>query len=122
MSDRVFLRSMAFEGRHGVSDEERAEPQVIELDVEVEADLRPAGTSDDVARTINYAEVFEICRAQVETRSYRLLEAIAENVATDILDRYPVATAVRVTVRKPGVPIDGVLEDAGVTIERARPA
>jgi len=120
MSDRIFLRAMAFEGHHGVSDEERAEPQLIEMDVEVQADLRPAGTSDDLAQTINYAEVFKICRAQVETRSYHLLEAIAENVAAQILERFASATQATVTVRKPGVPIDGVLEDAGVTIERRR--
>ncbi len=120
MSDRIFLRAMAFEGRHGVSDEERAEPQVIEMDVEVETDLRPAGTSDDLAQTVNYSEVFRICQAHVETRSYKLLEAIAENVAADILERFPQATRTVVTVRKPGVPIDGVLEDAGVTIERGR--
>ena len=120
MSDSVFLRGMAFEGRHGVSDEERAEPQVIEMDIEVATDLRPAGTSDDLALTIDYSEVFEICRAQVEQRSYRLLEAIGEAIAADVLGRFPTATAVSVTVRKPGVPIDGVVEDAGITIERGR--
>jgi len=31
---------MEFEGHHGVSDDERAEAQVIELDVEYELDLR----------------------------------------------------------------------------------
>ena len=120
MSDRILLRRMEFEGHHGVSDEERADPQLIEVDVEIEADLRAAGQSDDLAQTINYAEVFKMCRAQVETRSYKLLEAIAENIAGDILGRYPAATLAVVTVRKPGVPIDGVLEDAGVRIERGR--
>ncbi len=120
MSDRVFLRGMAFEGRHGVSEEERSLPQVIVMDVSVEADLRAAGSSDDLERTIDYSEMFEICRAQVETRSYRLLEAIGENVAADILGRFPAAASVCVTVRKPGVPIDGDLEDAGITIERGR--
>lgn len=120
MTDRVFLTGMAFEGRHGVADEERAEPQLILLDVEVVADLRPAGTSDDLDRTVDYSVVFEICRAQVEGRSHRLLEAIAEGVAGEILGRFATAQSVGVTVRKPGVPIDGVLEDAGVRIERSR--
>ncbi len=120
MSDRIFLESMAFEGRHGVSDEERADPQLILVDLAVETDLRSAGESDDLTQTINYSELFKICRAQVETQSYRLLEAIAENIASDILERYPAAAAATVTVRKPGVPIDGVLESAGVTVERRR--
>ena len=52
MSDTIFLRAMEFEGRHGVSDEERADAQVIEVDIEYELDLRPAGTSDDLAQTV----------------------------------------------------------------------
>ena len=120
MSDTIFLRGMEFEGRHGQSDEERAEEQVIEVDVEVGVDLRPAGTSDDLGQTVNYADVFEICRAQVEQHSYHLLEAIAEHICTDVLSMDARVERVAATVRKPGVPIDGVLEHAGVRIERSR--
>ena len=120
MSDTIFLRSMEFEGRHGVSDEERADAQVIEVDIEYELDLRPAGTSDDLAQTVSYADVFEMCRAQVEDHSYHLLEAIGESIARDVLARDARIDRVAVTVRKPGVPIDGVLELAGVRLERSR--
>jgi len=120
MTDRIFLNGMAFEGRHGVSDEERADPQVIEMDVEYALDLREAGTHDDLALTVSYSDVFEICRAQVEDQSYHLLEAIAEAVAANILASFDRIDSVAVTVKKPGVPIDGVLEHAGVRIERSR--
>ena len=122
MSDHIVLAGMEFEGRVGVTDEERADPQTIEMDVELELDLRPAGTSDDLGRTVDYGAVFELCRAQVEDRSYNLLEAVAEGVAAEILARYPAVDAVAVTVRKPGVPIDGVLDHVGVRIERTRRA
>jgi dihydroneopterin aldolase len=111
---------MEFEGRHGVSDEERATPQAIVLDVEVAADLREAGETDELGKTVDYAALFEICRAQVEERSYRLLEAIGEGVAADILGRFGATERVVVTVLKPGVPIDGVLDSAGVVIDRSR--
>ena len=120
MSDRIFLSAMEFEGRHGVTDEERAEPQVIEVDLEYELDLRPAGTSDDLAQTVSYADMFEICRAQVEDHSYHLLEAIGEAIAKDVLAVDKRIERLVVTVRKPGVPIDGVLEYAGVRLERGR--
>lgn len=120
MSDQIVLRAMEFEGRHGVSQEERADPQVIELDVELELDLRPAGTSDDLAKTVNYADIFELCRAQVEDHSYQLLEAIGEAVARDVLAHDARIEHVAVTVRKPGVPIDGVLDYAAVRLERSR--
>jgi len=111
---------MEFEGRHGVSDDERADPQVIELDIELDLDLRPAGISDDLVQTVNYSEIFELCRAQVEDHSYHLLEAIGEAVARDVLAHDKRIERVTVMVRKPGVPIDGVLDHAGVRLERER--
>jgi dihydroneopterin aldolase len=120
VSDQIFLRAMEFEGHHGVSEEERADPQVIELDIELDLDLRPGGTSDDLAQTVSYAEIFDLCRAQVEEHSYHLLEAIGEAVARDVLAHDKRIERVCVTVRKPGVPIDGVLDHAGVRLERSR--
>jgi dihydroneopterin aldolase len=120
MSDRILLQAMEFEGRHGVGDEERSEPQLIELDVEMRLDLRAAGAADDLAQTVDYAEAFERCRLLVEERTFHLLEGIAEAVASDLLAQFARLESVVVRVRKPGVPIDGVLEHAGVEIERSR--
>jgi 7,8-dihydroneopterin aldolase/epimerase/oxygenase len=120
VSDRIFLSAMEFAGRHGVSDDERADEQLIEVDIELDVDLSAAGRSDDLADTVNYSTVFEICRARVEDHTYRLLEAIGEAICADILAADPRVERVAVTVRKPGVPIDGVLEHAGVRLERSR--
>lgn len=120
MSDRIFLTGMVFAGRHGVTDEERAEYQQIEVDLEVTLDLRPAGTADELALTVDYAELFETCRAIVEERSFNLLEGIAEAIAGEVLGGYERVESVTVQARKPGVPIDGQLDWAGVTIARSR--
>jgi 7,8-dihydroneopterin aldolase/epimerase/oxygenase len=120
MADQVFLRGIELFGRHGVTEEERSESQLIELDVEATLDLAPAGQSDDLADTVDYGAMFETCRDVVEKRSLHLLEAIADQVATALLSRFGRLGSVRVTVRKPGVPIDGRVEQAGVTIERSR--
>lgn len=121
MSDRIFLHGMEFEGRHGVSDEERAMAQAIGVDVEVSLDLRAAGTSDDLADPADYGEIFKICRAQVEQRSYHLLEAIAEAIAADVLRAFGSVDKVAVKVTKPGVPLEGIIESTGISIERSRP-
>lgn len=120
MSDRILLQAMEFEGRHGVGEEERSEPQLIELDVEMSLDLRVAGTSDDLDQTVDYSAAYERCRVIVEERTFHLLEGIAEAVASDLLAQFGRVESVVVRVRKPGVPIDGVLEHAGVEIERSR--
>lgn len=118
-SDRIVLSGMRFEGRHGATDDERELPQLLELDVELWLDLAAAGRSDDLAATVDYGPVIETCRDVVERRSFRLLEALAEAVAAEIL-RTTTAGSVVVRVRKLAVPIDAELDFAGVEIRRRR--
>jgi len=120
MTDRIILADMAFFGRHGVSEDERSAEQEIDVDVELEADLARAGASDDLADTVNYSRVFAACREVVEGQSFKLLEAIAQAIATRVLADFQPVLAITVRVRKPGVPIDGRLDYAGVSIERRR--
>jgi dihydroneopterin aldolase len=119
MSDRILLRSMRFEGHHGVGDEERALPQEIEVDLEVEADLAEAGASDDLTATIDYGPLIRLCRDVVEDGSFHLLEGIAEAIASAVLAS-TTATAVTVRVRKLAVPVDADVEYAQVEIRRER--
>jgi dihydroneopterin aldolase len=122
MSDRIYLHGMIFEGRHGVSDEERAEVQQIEVDVDVELDLTRPGTSDDLADTVDYRDLFDVCRRVVEERSFRLLEGIAEALAADVLERFPSIETVFVRAKKPALQLEGDVEHAGIQIERRRAA
>lgn len=122
MSDRVYLHGMIFEGHHGVSDEERDQPQQIEVDVDVELDLTRPGTTDELADTVDYRELLEVCRRAVEERSFRLLEAIAQALATDVLERFPSVEMVSVRAKKPGLQLDAEVEHAGIQIQRRRAA
>jgi dihydroneopterin aldolase len=119
-NDRILLAAMRFEVRLGVTEEERATLQPIEVDVEMAFDLAEAGRTDDLARTVDYGWVFGLCREIAEGRTFNLLEALAESIAAVILDRAPVGQ-VRVRVRKLRVPVEGRLEYAGVEIVRSRP-
>ncbi len=121
MNDRILLHAMRFEGRHGVSELERELPQEIEVDLEVEADLAAASASDDLADTVDYGPLVQLCRRVVEERSFKLLEAIAGAIAADVLAS-TAALAVTVRVRKLAVPIEADLDYAQVEIRRERAA
>ncbi len=121
MSDRIVLRNMQFRGRHGVYPFEQYAEQTFEVDVELLLNLQPAGVEDDLARTVDYAQVFTTCRQIVESTSYRLLEALAEAIAHEVLVANDVEEVV-VRVRKPEVDLGGPLDWAGVEITRRRRA
>ena len=122
MTDHIELTNMVFQGRHGVLELERARAQPFEVDVEIHLDLRPAGLADDLSKTVDYRDVFEICRSVIEGPSRLLVEALAEEIAQKLLAlSEPLgATDVVVRVRKPNAPLPGRLDHAAVEIRRSR--
>jgi dihydroneopterin aldolase len=119
-TDRIILTGLTFYGYHGVHPEERALGQRFVVDVVLSLDLRPAGESDDLARTASYSEVFRAVREVVEGPPRNLLEAVAEGVADAAL-RVSGASAVRVRIAKPWAPIKGsTAGTAAVEIVRRR--
>jgi dihydroneopterin aldolase len=111
---------MRFQGRHGVLEEERVQPQPFEIDVELSLDLSPAGASDDLRRTADYREVFEIVRDTIEGSSRQLIESLAETIAARLLADFATVGVgeVLVRVRKPNVNLPGALDAASVEITR----
>jgi dihydroneopterin aldolase len=120
VSDRIELRAMRFAGAHGALAAEAEGPQPFEVDVVLELDLAPAGTADDLARTVDYGEVFAAARRVVEGPHVALVETLAERIAAAVLAGHPAVQAVVVRVRKLRPPLPGTLAWAGVEIRRTR--
>ena len=121
MADRIELRGLRLLGTHGAHPEEQRRAQPFEIELEAEADLGPAGRSDDLGDTVDYGALVGAVARVVSSERFSLLEALAQRIADVVLtdDR---VLAVTVTVRKlrPPVPVD--LETAGVRITRRRPS
>lgn len=117
--DTIILEGMEVYGYHGVLPEEQSLGQRFIVDVELYLDLRPAGESDDPDRTVNYARVFELVESIVGGRPYRLIEAVAEAIASAVLERFPVAVT-RVRVKKPQAPVPGRFAWMAVEIRRTK--
>ncbi|WP_346780589.1 2-amino-4-hydroxy-6-hydroxymethyldihydropteridine diphosphokinase [Janibacter sp. DB-40] len=117
--DRISLLGVRAFGHHGVLTREKREGQEFVVDVVLHLDLAPAGTSDELARTVNYAEVGADVVARIEGPSLDLIESLAEQIAGDALARPGVHT-VQVTVHKPSAPVGVPFGDVTVGIERRR--
>jgi dihydroneopterin aldolase len=120
VTDRILLRNMVFQGTHGVREEEQRIPQPFEIDVDLVVDLHRAGLDDDLAQTVDYGQVFDVCRQIVESTRFRLIEALAEAIASELLADFPLASEITVRVRKPEAPINGAFDWVGVEICRSR--
>jgi len=117
--DKIRLVNMSFYGYHGVHSDERRMGRKFYIDVELTLDLKAAGASDDLNRTIDYGGVYGLIREIEGSKQYSLLEALAEEIARRILEQFP-AQQVVVRTRKSEVPVGGLMDYAEVEITRAR--
>lgn len=85
----------------GMYPEERVNAQNILIDLEVSYDFTTCLTSDHVEDTICYVSLSEICsKIAIETKA-RLIESLAEKIATHLKARFEFSH-VWVCIKKPG--------------------
>ena len=99
--DRIVIRELLVRCVLGVDDEERREMQDVLVTVTLHADLRRAGESDRLEDAIDYRAIKKQVMAAAEGSHYRLVEALAERIATLCLAQ-PGVRRVDVLVEKPG--------------------
>lgn len=117
--DRILLRGLQFHGHHGVYEEERKLGQKFLVDVDAWIDLRKAGESDRMEHSVSYADLYKQIKTVVEGPAFRLVEAVANNIAKEILGAHPTISEVRVMICKPHVAIEGVVDSLGIEIFRS---
>lgn len=112
---------MEFYGYHGVLPEETRLGQRFMVDLRVETDLKRAGITDNLEESISYVDLFEVCKSVVEGKPYKLIEAVAEKIADEILRQFIKVSSITVKVIKPNPPIPGHYESVAIEITRSRP-
>ena len=118
--DKIYVNGMEFYGYHGVFPEETKLGQRFKVDLIVEVDLSVAGKSDDLNDSVNYGELYNTCKEIVEGKPYKLVEAVAENIASAVLGNFPLVSTCTVKLIKPDPPIPGHYKSVAVEIKRSR--
>ena len=115
--DELSVTGIECFGHHGVFEHERRTGQVFVIDLTLGLDTRPAASSDDLHDTVDYGSLVAQVKAAVETDPVDLIETLAERISGVCLldDRVEWA---RVTVHKPGAPIEATFTDVTLTITR----
>ena len=115
--DTITLKGIEAIGYHGALDFEREHGQPFVVDVVLGVDR--LGDSDELAETVNYAEVAEMVTKVVSGKPFRLIESVAAAIADQALEHSLVRT-VSVTVHKPRAPLPHTIADTSTTINRSR--
>jgi 7,8-dihydroneopterin aldolase/epimerase/oxygenase len=118
--DKIYVNRMEFYGYHGVFPEETRLGQRFAVDLAVGLSLEKAGLSDNLEESVNYGELFRVCKEVVEGDPFKLIEAVAEKIASRVLQEFPLIMEVMVKVIKPDPPIPGHYRSVAVEITRRR--
>ncbi len=89
--------------RVGLTEEERAQPQRLLLTLDIQFDFSSAAVSGRIGRTIDYYEVTQRLLKLGETRSWKLIESVATDIADRILSEFR-PESVTVEVKKFSIP------------------
>lgn len=118
---KVVVRGLIAEARIGVPEEERAVPQRLRLDLELEVtpprELGPS-FSDELDEVYDYGRLRDRLHRLCRENEARLLETLADRIARDCLEDSRVRR-VRVRIEKPDIFDDS--EGVGVEVERQNP-
>ncbi len=117
--DRIVLDGIDVYAHHGVHPAERELGQRFVIDAELFGDYTEAAAADSLRHALDYVEVHRRVCEVAATTSFQLLEALAEAICADLLERFDVARVV-VTVHKPNPPIPNFLGHVSATLDRDR--
>ncbi|WCE29316.1 dihydroneopterin aldolase [Vibrio sp. SCSIO 43137] len=113
--DIVFIEQLEVITTIGVYDWEQEIKQKLVLDIEMAHDNAPAGNSDDVELALDYAKVSQAVLDHIENGRFLLVERVAEEIASLIMQRFSVPW-IKVRLTKPGAVPQA--RGVGVVIER----
>ena len=126
--NKIIIKEAHFLCNVGVLEEERKEKQEILVDVVLFLNVKkafkkktakPFFFSDDIRSTVNYLEVYNLLNKVVNDKEYRLIEAMSEDIAKEVLSNFPV-DEVLVRVKKPTALADKNVKYAAVEIRRTK--
>lgn len=109
---RVRIKGLMVRARCGVTEEERAAPQPLRIDLGY---VYEAGEGDDLFQTVDYGEIVKGVADLLENGEFKLLETGARMVGEYVLGEFPSVREVTITVTKLNVLV--AREVSGVSVE-----
>ena len=116
--DQIRIDNLEVYAHHGVYEEEQRTGQHFYVNLVLYGDMRGAGRTDDLELSTDYGEVCHFVDQWMREHTRRLLEAAAEDLAQELLLKFPRVRELDLEIRKPQAPIGLPFESVSVRIRR----
>lgn len=114
----ITLQNMKFHAYHGCFDFEKRDGNTFLVSVELELDTYLPGMTDNLEDTLNYQEVYDAVKGEMEIPS-NLIEHVAQRILDALIREFPKLKSVKVKLTKLNPPLGGDVE--GVSVEVKAP-
>ena len=118
--DIIHINGIRAFGYLGVLKEENVLGQWFEVDLKISIDLSKAGKSDALEDTHSYVEIVQETTRLIQTKKYKLIESLADAIATYALNSDNRIQEIDVKVTKPTPPIPDFGGTVAVEIVRSQ--
>ena len=113
--DKVFIRGLHIQTTIGFFQWEKEIKQTLVIDLAMAWDTAKAAINDELAKTLDYAEISTAIEKFANENPVDLLETLAERMATFLMTQFHIPW-LRLTIGKPGAVHNA--NTVGVEIER----
>ena len=111
----IFLSGVRFYAFHGVMAQETKVGGEFLVDLRVGYPIADAMQSDDVNDTLNYAELYELVKREMEIPS-KLLEHVVGRIVKAIGEQFPKVSSIHLKITKKNPPMGADCDGAGVEL------
>lgn len=111
----IHLNQVKLFARHGVLPQERATGTYFYISLRAETDFGPALHTDELTGTVNYADLFEVVRQEMDIPS-ALLEHVAGRILQRIFREFAGVSAVWLSITKENPPMGADCRGAGIEV------
>lgn len=115
MHTSIRIDSLRVFARHGVDDQERRVGALFEVSISLDYDFMEAALTDNLDKTVNYAELTAIV-VDIMSRPRRLLESVAVDIHHAVMERWPAVSGGSIEITKVHPPIPAPTPRATVAL------
>lgn len=115
----IFINDIRLHACHGVLPQEQLTGNDYIVNIRLGYDVSKAIMTDNVEDTLNYAEVYDIVREEMDTPS-KLIEHVAGRITNHLMKDFSQITSIVLNITKCNPPMGADCKGAGVEIHVKR--
>ncbi len=112
----ISIEGMEFFAYHGCFKEEQVIGTKFNIDLLLTVDTSKAEDSDELHDTVNYQEVYQLVKGEMQVTS-KLLEHVGRRILNIIKSTYPQIEKATLKIRKLNPPLGGKMDFVSVTLD-----